>query len=77
MKQQLKHFQLIKVTKLLIAKYEKDLRKAEIHEDARGFHVKLYENNILVDTLDIQDKSLYYAEDCAENYLEHLGSFCN
>lgn len=61
---------------MLLATYQKGIRKAEIHDIDSVFRVRLYENDVLVYVIDLPDKSLYYAEDCAENYINYIGSFC-
>jgi len=60
---------------MLISVYEKDNRKAEIHKDEAGYYVKLIENGAIVDIRKLENKSIHYAESCAENYVERLGSF--
>lgn len=60
---------------MLISVYEKDNRKAEIHKDETGYYVKLIENSIVVDIRKLENKSIHYAESCAENYVERIGSF--
>lgn len=62
---------------MLLSVYEKDTRKSEIHKNEQGFYVDLYDNDILVRTIYLYDKNIYYAESCAENYVERLGSFYN
>jgi len=61
---------------MLLATYEKGIRKAEIHDNDCGYKVKLYEDNVLIDIINLPDNSIYYAEDCAENYINYIGSFC-
>ena len=60
---------------MLLDTYEKDNRKAEIYKDDKGFYVKLYENDSIIDIIKLEDKSVYYAESCAENYIERIGTF--
>ena len=40
-------------------------------------NINLYDNDILVRTIYLYDKNIYYAESCAENYVERLGGFYN
>lgn len=61
---------------MLLATYQKGIRKAEIHDIESMFKVRLYENDVLIDVISLPDKSLYYAEDCAENFINYIGSFC-
>ena len=65
----------IKVIMMLISTHQKDNRKAEIHKDEVDFYVKLIENGILIETRKLSNKSIHYAESCAENYVERIGSF--
>lgn len=60
---------------MLISTYEKDNRKAEIYKDETDYYVKLIENDAIVDIRKLENKSIHYAESCAENYVERLGSF--
>jgi hypothetical protein len=60
---------------MLIDTYKKDDRKAEIHNINDQFEVKLYHYNILIEIIPLKDKSIYYAESCAENYVERIGTF--
>lgn len=60
---------------MLISTYEKDNRKAEIYKDETDYYVKLIENDTIVDIRKLENKSIHYAESCAENYVERLGSF--
>ena len=55
--------------------YEKDNRRAEIYKSENGFYVKLYENDSIVDIIKLENKSIHYAESCAENYVERIGTF--
>jgi hypothetical protein len=60
---------------MIISTYEKDNRKAEIHKDETDFYVKLIENDAIVDIIKLENKSIHYAESCAENYVERIGTF--
>lgn len=60
---------------MIISTYEKDNRKAEIHKDETDFYVKLIENDAIVDIVKLENKSIHYAESCAENYVERIGTF--
>ena len=60
---------------MLISTHQKDNRKAEIHKDEVDFYVKLIENGVLIETRKLNNKSIHYAESCAENYVERVGSF--
>ena len=60
---------------MLIDTYKKDNRRAEIHKDEIDFYVKLIENDQIVDIIKLDNKSMHYAESCAENYVERLGTF--
>lgn len=60
---------------MLLAIYEKDNRKAKIYKGDKGFYVKLYENDSIVDIVKLDGKSIHYAESCAENYVERIGTF--
>lgn len=45
-------------------------RKAEVHKQIYDdyFYVKFFENDQHIETRVLKDKSLRYAEDCAENW---------
>jgi hypothetical protein len=60
---------------MIISTYEKNNRKAEIHKDETDFYVKLIENDAIVDIIKLENKSIHYAESCAENYVERIGTF--
>jgi hypothetical protein len=60
---------------MIISSYEKDNRKSEIHREDNQFLVKLYENNVLIDTRSLTSHSIHYAESLAENFVERVGSF--
>ena len=60
---------------MLVDTYKIDDRKAEIHNINDQFEVKLYHDNILIEIIPLKDKSIYYAESCAENYVERIGTF--
>jgi hypothetical protein len=47
------------------------IRKAVVKDD-NGFLVELWEHGKLVETRDLRHKSLQYAEDCAENWVEGI-----
>ena len=44
-------------------------RRAEVMKNVHGFYVKMYKDDILVQTRDLYEHSERYAEDCAENYV--------
>lgn len=48
-----------------------NVRKAVVKDD-NGFLVELWEHGKLVETRDLRHKSLQYAEDCAENWVEGI-----
>lgn len=58
--------------------YSKDCkRKADVHRNENGYYVKLYtlgsnSDYVLEEVRDLYENSLYYAEDCAENYVEGI-----
>jgi hypothetical protein len=60
---------------MLVDTYKKNTRKAEIYKSENGFYVKLYENDSIVDIVKLDNKSIHYAESCAENYVERIGTF--
>jgi hypothetical protein len=60
---------------MLVDTYKKDNRKAEIYKDETDFYVKLIENDAIVDIIKLENKSIHYAESCAENYVERIGTF--
>jgi hypothetical protein len=60
---------------MLVDIYKKDNRRAEIHKDETDFYVKLIENDAIVDIVKLENKSIHYAESCAENYVERVGTF--
>lgn len=51
--------------------YKENVRKAVVKDDD-GYVVELWEHDRLVEIRDLRDKSLRYAEDCAENWVEGL-----
>ena len=67
--------------KKLYHTYAMDERYAEVFKSDLGFEVDLYENDILLETREVHDKSEGYAEDVADNWvhgiikLEKEGSF--
>ena len=54
--------------KKLYHTYAMDERYAEVFKSDLGFEVDLYENDILLETREVHDKSEGYAEDVAENW---------
>jgi len=44
------------------------VRKGVVYEKDQGHVVEFYENDLLVRTLMLSDKSVYYAQDAAENW---------
>jgi len=65
----------IEVSIMLIDTYKKDNRRAEIHKDEIDYYVKLIENDAIVDIVKFENKSIHYAESCAENYVERIDTF--
>lgn len=63
---------------LLSSYYSKNhKRKADIHRNENGYYVKLYtlgsnSDYVLEEVRDLSQNSLYYAEDCAENFVEGI-----
>ncbi len=55
--------------KKLYHTYAMDERYAEVFKSDLGFEVDLYENNTLLETREVHDKSEGYAEDVAENWV--------
>jgi len=49
-----------------------DARKAIVLVTDEGYWVELWEHGKLVETRDLRAKSLRYAEDCAENWVEGI-----
>ena len=57
----------------IISEFEKDNRRAiVIFNDETVFTVEMYEDNKLVESREIVDHTLQYAEDCAENWIESI-----
>lgn len=50
-------------------------RKTIIWQDKYHWIVDLYENNLKVETRLVTEKTLRFAEDLAENYVEYVGEF--
>lgn len=51
------------------------LRAATISEDQYHYIVKMYDNQRLIRTELLSDKSIHYARDMAENYVNGVGAF--
>jgi len=49
-----------------------DVRKAIVLDNGDGYWVELWEHGKLVETRDLRHKTLQYAEDCAENWVEGI-----
>jgi len=49
-----------------------NVRKAIILDHGNGYWVELWEHGNLVETRDLRYKTLQYAEDCAENWVEGI-----
>jgi len=57
----------------IISEYEKEARSAiVIFKDETVFTVEMYEGDKLVESREIVDHTLQYAEDCAENWVEGI-----
>jgi len=63
----------------LISTYwsEDKSKRAEIHKDDEGLSVRLYNNDSLKEVRNLNNYSIHYAEDCAENFVMGYGSFGN
>ena len=48
------------------------IKKAVIKHDGKSYYLDAYENNIHVKTITFSDKSVYYVEDAAENYVSGI-----
>ena len=60
---------------MIVNTYEKNGRKAEIHQETQHYFVKLYEGNRLIKVEDLSGHSLFYAESLAENFTDRIGGF--
>ena len=60
------------MTWIVLSEYSKDSREAKIYDTQDGFMVELYENGAMVDTRNLSEHTLRYAEDCAENWVEGI-----
>jgi hypothetical protein len=60
---------------MIVSSYNKGSRQAEIHNEDNGLCVRLYERGVLVDTKELRNYSIHYAESLAENFVEHVGAF--
>ena len=60
---------------MIVSSYNKGSRQAEIHNEDNGLCVRLYERGVLVDTKELRNYSIHYAESLAENFVEEIGSF--
>ena len=49
-----------------------DARKAVVSNNGDGYWVELWEHGKLIETRDLRHKTLQYAEDCAENWIEGI-----
>lgn len=63
----------------LISTYWSDdkSKRAEIHKDDSGLSVYLYNYDSLLEVRNLNNFSIHYAEDCAENFVMGYGSFDN
>jgi len=52
-------------------------KRAEIHKDDSGLSVHLYNHDSLQEVRNLNNFSIHYAEDCAENFVMGHGSFGN
>ena len=52
--------------------YRRDPRYAEVHKNANGFYVNLYENNTLVEKRNAYEHSESWAESIAENWVDGI-----
>ena len=55
-----------------IHEYQLGNRVAKVFNTQLGFEVDLYEGNNLRETRKVHDKSEYYAEDTAQNWVEGI-----
>ena len=55
-----------------LSEYVGSNRSANINLSAYGYEVDLYEDNALVETRKVHDKSLSYAEDVADNWVSGI-----
>ena len=60
------------IMKKLYHTYAMDERYAEVFKSDLGFEVDLYENDTLLETREVHDKSEGYAEDVAENWVDGM-----
>ena len=49
--------------------------KAKILEIGKALYVELYNNEILVDVIDVDGKNIHYAESIAENFCNGIPSY--
>jgi hypothetical protein len=61
---------------MLLSTYQKDSdnpARAEIHEDRRGYKIHFYSpDGSLFKTESYHDKSIFYVQDVAENYISGI-----
>lgn len=57
-----------------ITEFEDQNRKAVVYLDTREecYSVDFYENNSMIGTEQYPNKSIYWAEDCAENWVKGI-----
>lgn len=60
---------------MILSEYMRNDRTAKVGKNEFGFYVELYEKNSHVKTVEVYDKSEYYAEDLAENWVEKIEAF--
>jgi hypothetical protein len=53
----------------LISEYIQNERKARVLSVEQGFDVEFYKDDQLVETREIREHNVIYAEDCAENWV--------
>ncbi|WP_445947475.1 hypothetical protein [Shewanella sp.] len=60
----------------LISTYWSDdkTKRAEIHKGDEGLSVRLYDHESLQNVRNLNNFSIHYAEDCAENFVMGIGS---
>tara|TARA_Y100000996_G_scaffold371514_1_gene319792 strand:+ start:126 stop:329 length:204 start_codon:yes stop_codon:yes gene_type:complete len=50
----------------------RDNRKAIVLRNAMGFYVEMYDTDELIETRELYNNSEYYAESCAENWVDGI-----
>lgn len=54
---------------IVISEFEQDNRKAVVLKQGDGYLVEMYENGTLRKMEEITGHTLWYVEDCAENWI--------